>query len=168
MPGVFQQGTPVSSPHVKKPRASRFVSASHARDNSTQVEVPIVDDITPQLDVKKLRGSRFGSTSHSRDASLRFEPLVEEVPPPFDQKKVLASLDFLEKKVAALEKNRVQDEITIQQLQLENRVSRVGSKECKKVRRIDSALGSTDGGSEPGVEMSRSQLKLMVEKNRES
>lgn len=166
MSGVFQEGTPVLSPHVKKPRASRFVSASHARDNSTKVEVPIVDDITPQLDVKKSRGSRFGSASHSRDASLRFEPVVEEVPPPFDQKKVLASLDFLEKKVAALEKNRAQDEITIQQLQLENRVSRVESKESKNLRRIDSALGSTDGGSEPAVEMGPSQRKLMVEKNR--
>lgn len=118
--GVFQDGTPVFSPHAKKPRASRFVSASHAKDNSTKVDVP----------------------------------------PPFDEKKVLASIEFLEKKVAALEKNRAQDEITIQKLQLETRIDR------KKRHRSDSALGSTDAGSERGDEMGPGQRKLIVEKNR--
>lgn len=128
--GVFQDGTPVFSPHAKKPRASRFVSASHAKDNSTKVDVP-------------------------RDNSTKVN-----VPSPFDEKKVLASLDFLEKKVAALEKHRAQDEITIQKLQLESQIDR------KKRHRSDSALGSTDAGSERGDEMGPSQRKLIVEKNR--
>ena len=199
--GKFRDGTPVFSPHVKKPRASRFISASHDGDNSTKVEVPTAEDVTPQLErkkprgsrfgstshvgdnsgkvdvpmaeditpkleVKKTRGSRFGSTSHSRDLSLKVEPVAEEVPPPFDAEKVMASIDFLERKVAALERNRVQDEMTIQQLQLECRVSKAEQKEKKKWHRSDSALGSTDGGSERGDEMGSSQRKLVVEKNR--
>lgn len=164
--GVLQDDTPVYSLHVKKPRASRFVSASHARDNSTKVEVPTVEDITPQFDIKKPRGTRFGSASHSRDVSLRVVPVVREVPPPFDDKKVLASLKFLEKKVAALEKNRAEDEITIQQLQLDNRMSKLDSKERRNWYRGDSAMGSTDGGSEHGDKMGSSQRKLTVEQNR--
>lgn len=166
--GVFQDGSLVFSPHAKKPRASRFVSASHAKDNSTKAEVHTVDDIAPRLDVKKPRASRFSSASYSRDVSLRVEPVIEQVPPPFDEKKVLASLEFLEMKVAALEKNRAQDEITIQQLQLENQMPRTESKERKKLRRSDSALGSTDGGSERGDEMSSIQRRLTVEKKRSS
>lgn len=161
--GVFKDGTPVFSPHAKKPRASRFVSASNGRDNSTTIDVPTAADVTPQLGVKKPRGSRFGSASHSRDVSLKLEPATEE---PFDAKRALALLDVLEKKVAALEKHRAQDEMTIQQLQLENRISRAESKERRKYHRSDSALGSTDGGSERGDEMGSRQRKLLVEKNR--
>lgn len=164
--GLSQDGTPTFSPHVKKPRASRFISASHARDNSAKVEVPTLEKIKPQLNVKKPRGSRFISASHSRDVSLAVEPVVGEVPQPFDEKKVLASLDYLERKVAALEKNRAQDEITIHQLQLENQISRTESKERKKWHRSDSALGCTDVGSERGDEMGSSQRKLTVENNR--
>lgn len=161
--GVFKDGTPVFSPHAKKPRASRFVSASNGRDNSTTIDVPTAADVTPQLGVKKPRGSRFGSASHSRDVSLKLEPATEE---PFDAKRALALLDVLEKKVAALEKHRAQDEMTIQQLQLENRISRAESKERRKYHRSDSALGSTDGGSERGDEMGSRQRKLLVENNR--
>lgn len=172
MSGVFEDGTPVFSPLAKKPRASRFVSGSHSRDSSGRVEpASFVEEVTPQFDVKKPRGSRFGSAAHSRDVSLKVDTpkVVDEakkVPPPFDEKKVLASLNFLEKKVAALEKNRTQDEITIQQLRLETRIARAESKEKTKWRRSDSALGSTDGGSDRGDEMTSSQRKLMVEKNR--
>ena len=172
MSGVFEDGTPVFSPHAKKPRGSRFVSGSQSRDNSGKVEAAsFIEEVTPQFDVKKPRGSRFGPAAHSRDVSLKIDTpkVVEEaqvVPPLFDEKKVLASLNFLEKKVAALEKNRTQDEITIHQLRLESRIARAESKERTKWRRSDSALGSTDGGSERGDEMSSSQRKLMVEKNR--
>lgn len=172
MSGVFEDGTPVFSPVTKKPRGSRFVSGSQSRDSSGKVEVaPIVEDNTLQFDVKKPRGSRFASGTHSRDISLKVDisKVVEEaqeVAPPFDEKKVLASLDFLEKKVAALEKNRTQDEITIQQLRMETRNARVENKDRTKWRRSDSALGSTDGGSERGEEITSSQRKLMVEKSR--
>ncbi|MCJ1462984.1 hypothetical protein MMC07_001588 [Pseudocyphellaria aurata] len=164
--GVLEEDTPAYSLHMKKPRASRFISASHARDYSTKVEVPIIEDITPQFDIKKPRGTRFGSATHSRDVSLKVVPVVREVPPPFDDKKVLASLKFLEKKVAALEKHRAEDEKTIQQLQLENRMSKLDSKGGKNWYRGDSAMGSTDGGSEQGHKMSSSQRKLTVEQNR--
>lgn len=43
--GVFQDDTPVFSPHAMKPRASRFISASHARDKSLNVKVFTVEDI---------------------------------------------------------------------------------------------------------------------------
>lgn len=165
--GVFQDGTPVFSPYSKKLRDSRFVSASHARDKPTKVEITTFEDLTPQLDSKKSRGSRFGSASYPRDVSLRIEPVVEEVPLPFDNKKVLASITFLKVKLAALEKHRAQDEITIQQLQLENRIFRAESEERgRKRHRRDSALGSTDVGSQGEDEMDNSQRKLILKKNR--
>ncbi|MCJ1468088.1 hypothetical protein MMC07_006715 [Pseudocyphellaria aurata] len=165
--GVFQDGTPVFSLYSKKIRASRFVSASHARDKPTKVDITTFDDLTPQLDANKSRGSRFGSAFSSRDVSLRVDPAIEEVPPPFDNKRILSSIEFLKVRLAALEKDRAQDEIKIQLLQLENRILRAESKErVRKRHRRDIALDTTDVGSQGDDEMDNGQRKLILEKNR--
>lgn len=104
-----------------------------------------------------MSASQFGDTTDKAEAA----EVAEKTPPPFDEKKILASLGYLERKVAALERNRAQDEITIQQLQHESRTN----KEKLRWRRSDSAIGSTDGGSE-GDDMASNQRKLVVEKNR--
>ena len=143
-PDFSQGGTRDFTPPASLPNAKELVSG-------------VFQDGTPVFSphAKKPRASRFVSASHAKDNSTKVD-----VPPPFDEKKVLASIDFLEKKVAALEKNRAQDEITIQKLQLETQIDR------KKRHRSDSALGSTDAGSERGDEMGPGQRKLIVENNR--
>lgn len=92
--------------------------------------------------------------------SLRVEHVLEEVPPPFDKLKVLASFASLKMKVTPLEVKRAQDEIT---MQLQNRISG-GRVKTKQFHRIDNSLGSTDGGSERGDKMGSSQRTLIVQK----
>lgn len=78
---------------------------------------------------------------------------------------VLASLELLWKKVAAQEKNRAQDERTIQQLRRENLIAQAKISRYESKPQSDIALRSTAGEIKQGNEVGSGQRKLPVEKN---
>ena len=116
----------------------------------------------------KSRASRFGSSSQAQEAAVRGSnhAAVGEIPVPDDENAIFISLRLLQEKVADLEKDRAETQNTIQDLQYKNQMLEAEKAERKRHQRSDSALGSSDSGSD-GDQRS-STRKLIIEKNRKS
>ncbi len=149
--------------YAKKPRASRFVSGTQSKDISLKLDsAQITEEAPSQHEVRQSRRSRFIPASYTKDNSFRYEN-VEELPPPIDDEKVLASIVSARLELATLKKNHAKDGLTIQRL--EDRIAQDDRRDNPKRRRGDSAIGSNDGDSEREVEVGNSERKLLVEKN---
>ena len=116
----------------------------------------------------KTRASRFASSSHAQAAAARGpnHAAVSEIPVPDEENAIFISLRLLQEKVADLEKDRAETQNTIQYLRHENQMLEAEKAERRRRQRSDSALGSSDSGSD-GDERS-SARKLVIEKNRKS
>ena len=132
--GIFQDGTPVFSPHARS-RASRFASGSSSQ----------------QRRVKAERGYAN----------------VAGIPVPEDEQAIFVSLRLLQDKVAELENGKAEAQATIEDLRNKNRVLEREKLETKRLRRSDSALGTTDG-SDGGDEQGKSSRRWIIEKTRAS
>lgn len=135
------------------------VTLSDVLPNLTELVSGTYDNGTPVLPShQKTRASRFvsASNSHANVVKAATPQNVDEVRPQLDEKKLLASIGFLETKVAQLEKNRIESEQTIQNLQkmVEER------QEKPRSRRSDSAIGSADGVSNASNELPPVENKL--------
>ena len=114
------------------------------------------------------RASRFASSSKASEAAARGpnHVAVNEIPVPDDENAIFISLRLLQEKVADLEKDRAETQNTIQDLQHKNQMLEAEKAERRRRQRSDSALGSSDSGSD-GDQRS-STRKLIIEKNRKS
>ncbi len=115
----------------------------------------------------KSRSSRFASSSQARDGAVRGpdHAAVGEIPVPEDENAIFISLRLLQDKVADLEKDRAETQNTIQDLQQKNQILEAEKAEQRRHQRSDSALGSSDSGSDGGQKIGSSR-KLIIEKNR--
>lgn len=116
----------------------------------------------------KSRASRFTSSSLARDGTTVRSPehaAVGEIPVPGDENAIFISLRLLQDKVADLEKDRAETQNTIQDLQQRNQMLELEKADQKRRQRSDSALGSSDSGSD-GDQRTGSSRKLIIEKNR--
>jgi len=115
----------------------------------------------------KSRASRFAPSSQARDGTVRGpdHAAVGEIPVPDDENAIFISLRLLQEKVADLEKDRAETQNTIQDLQQRNQMLELEKADQKRRQRSDSALGSSDSGSDGG-QRTGSSRKLIIEKNR--
>lgn len=112
--------------------------------------------------------SRFASGSHLQQDG-RMGPDYNNVGgllTPEDEQAIILSLNILQDKVADLELEKAEAQANIQDLQNMNRALEREKTETKRLRRSDSALGTTDG-SDGGDEGFRGPRKWIIEKTRE-
>ena len=139
--------------------------------NFSELVSGIFQDGTPVFSRHaKSRASRFASGSSAQQQRGKAEPVyanVAGIPVPDDEQAIFVSLRLLQDKVAELENGKAEAQATIQDLQDKNRVLEREKLETKRLRRSDSALGTTDG-SDGGDEQGKGSRKWIIEKTRAS
>ena len=132
--------------------------------NMSELVSGIYEDGTPVFSRHgKSRSSRFTQPSLKKGLG---HTDVDEIPIPEDEQAIFLSLKLLQDKVAVMEKNRVENEQVIQDLEQKNQAlesDRIQQRR-RPSHRSDSALGSTDSD---GDDMSAGR-KLTIVKNRRS
>lgn len=115
----------------------------------------------------KSRASRFSSgVQHEwTGAPGSQHDQVSAIPIPYDEQAIFLSLKLLQDKVADLENIRAESETSIKELQSKNYILEQERLEQKRIRRNDSALGSTDG-SDAGDAHRRGSRKWAIEQKR--
>lgn len=137
--------------------------------NLSELVSGVFHDGTPVFSRRgKSRPSRFASSLHAQEGAARGpkHAAVGEIPIPDDENAIFISLRLLQDKVADLEKDRAETQNVIQDLQHQNQILEEEKAERRRRQRSDSALGSSDSGSDDGQRMSGTR-KLIIEKNRE-
>ena len=114
----------------------------------------------------KSRASRFVSAQLIQVDRGLGHPGVDEVDLTDEEKAIFLSLRLLQDKVEFLEHVRADREATIGELQNRNQNLQQETVSSRRWQRNDSALGSTDGGSDNGDEFGRGSRKLLIEKAR--
>lgn len=136
--------------------------------NLTELVSGIYDNGTPVFSSYRNRhADRFGlSKQNTQDMSRPDVRNVNQVAPKYDEKKLLASIRYLEDKIAALLQQYEEAQHTIQYLREKAFEAESKGKTNRKGGRSDSALGSLDGISDEGEDLEAGQRKLIIEKNR--
>lgn len=135
--------------------------------NITELVSGVYENGTPIFsDYKKRHASRWASASQVGESTNNVSlPDVDQVHPKYDEKKLLASIRYLEDIVIELQHHQAESEHTLQYLR--QKAFESESKGRTAPRRSDSALGSISGGSDGGEDkLAAGQRKLMIEKNR--
>ena len=139
--------------------------------NFSELVSGIFQDGTPVFSRHaKSRASRFASGSNSQQQQGKAErghANVTAIPLPDDEQAIFVSLRLLQDKVAELENGKAEAQATIQDLLEKTRVLEREKLESKRMRRSDSALGTTDG-SEGGDEQGKGSRRWIIEKTRVS
>ena len=91
---------------------------------------------------------------------------VDDVDLAIDEQAIFLNIKLLEDKVAILERQNAEAEVTIDELRAKNRVVEGQNAIRQRAARSDSALGTTD--SDDGNDTGVGQRRLMIEKNRKS
>lgn len=115
----------------------------------------------------KPRASRFATATQAL-ADKKNQPDyagVADIPVPEDEQAIFVSLKLLQDKVAELEKNRAETDVTMKDLHQKNQMLEREKQETRRWRRSDSALGTTDG-SDGGDESVRAPRTWKIEKSR--
>ena len=136
--------------------------------NLSELVSGVYQDGTPVFSRhNRSRASRFASSSEAREKTAKGSghAAVGDIPIPDDENAIFISLRLLQDKVGDLEKDRAQTQNMIQDLQQKNQTLEAEKAERRKHQRSDSALGSSDSGSDSGPRMD-SNRKLIIEKNR--
>ena len=139
--------------------------------NLSELVSGVYQDGTPVFSRQgKSRASRFVSSSRRPENSNQGPEHADvvEVPLPEEEQAIFISLRILQDKVGDLEHNRAEAEATIKDLQQKNQMLERESAEARRWRRSDSALGTTDGGSDAGDETGRGSRRQRIEKTRQS
>jgi hypothetical protein len=131
--------------------------------NLSELVSGVFEDGTPVF--SRYRKSRASRSAQYQISKPQHEAVVE-IPLPEDEQAILLSLKLLQDKVAELEQRRAESEDMIQDLQKRNQTLEEEKAESKRLRRSDSALGTTDG-SEDGRDIGRGSRKSIIEKSRE-
>lgn len=136
--------------------------------NMSELVSGVFHDGTPVFSRQgKALASRFASLSHlQQDGTM--EPDYDHVAgllTPEEEQAIFMSLKLLSDKVAELEHAKADAQATIQDLEHANRSLEREKVESKRLRRTDSALGTTDG-SEGGDDGFRGPRKWIIEKTR--
>lgn len=133
--------------------------------NLTELVSGVYDNGTPVFsDYKKRHASRFASATQAGENTNQVSlPDVDQVQPKYDEKKLLASIRYLEDKVIELQHHQAEAQHTIQFLR--QKAFECESKGRHASKRGDSALGSVDGASD-GDDSEGGQRKRVIEKNR--
>lgn len=137
--------------------------------NLTELVSGVYDNGTPIFsEGKKRNASRFASASQVGENTNQVSlPDADEAKPKYDEKKLLASIRYLENKVLELQHHQAESEHTIQYLR--QKAFEAESKGRSAPRRSDSALGSISGGSDVGEDRPEvGQRRLVIEKSRRS
>ena len=115
----------------------------------------------------KPRASRFApATQHPSNKKNELDYAgVADIPVPEDEQAIFVSLKLLQDKVAELENNRAETEVTMKDLHQKNQMLEREKQETRRWRRSDSALGTTDG-SDGGGESTRAPRTWRIEKSR--
>ena len=136
--------------------------------NLSELVSGVFQDGTPVFSRRtKPRVSRFAAaTQHLKDK--RSDPNyagVADIPVPEDEQAIFVSLKLLQDKVAELENNRAETDVTMKDLHQKNQMLERERQETRRWRRSDSALGTTDG-SDGGEEATRAPRTWKIEKSR--
>ena len=108
--------------------------------------------------------SRFSSNArtYQNADNAKVAKYAEKIETPVDDKRIMASMDYLQTTVAELKKDIDDAEQTIRQLQKET-TTRRGEFGSRRSRRSDSAMGSTDVGSDVGEHRAADQRRMSTE-----
>ena len=137
--------------------------------NLSELVSGVFQDGTPVFSRQgKSRVNRFTAPSQAQEAAGRGpnHAVVGEIPVPDDENAIFISLRLLQDKVADLEKDRAETQNIIQDLQQKNQTLEAEKAQRRRHQRSDSALGSSDSGSDGGQGIGSSARKLIIEKNR--
>jgi hypothetical protein len=161
-----------ASPHVNGTPRSRPATAQNITaqsfvlpdmPNLTELVSGMFEDGTPVFSKTVPARSRFpGPNSGGRRQSNHYP--VDSVPIPQDEKAIFAALQLLQGKLSQMEHEAAEAEKKIEEQELEIIELKATTQAQERLRRSDSALGSTDGeGSGKGswrVEKTRKLLEL--------
>jgi hypothetical protein len=115
--------------------------------NLTELVSGVFQDGTPVFSRNTRARSRFTNPlnpSRGPARQLNHTP-IDSVPIPSDEKAIFASLQLLKEKVAQLEQEKAESEKKIEEQEIQIIELRAANEAQEKLRRSDSALGSTDG-----------------------
>ncbi|KAF2262683.1 hypothetical protein CC78DRAFT_309574 [Lojkania enalia] len=115
--------------------------------NLTELVSGVFQDGTPVFSKTTPARSRFSAPYNPKNAGGRHPNHipVDSVPIPEEEKAIFAALQLLKEKVAQLEQERAEADKKIEEQEAELIELRAASQAQEKLRRSDSALGSTDG-----------------------
>lgn len=114
--------------------------------NLTELVSGVFQDGTPVFSKTAPARTRFGvPRSNGRGGRQPGHTPIDSVPIPDEEKAIFAALQLLQDKVAQMEHERAEAEKKIEEQELEMIELRVTSQAQDRLRRSDSALGSTDG-----------------------
>ena len=174
----ISHGGPNKTSKAEVPADGTFSSATHPPTQQSYVlpDMPnlselvsgVYQDGTPVFSRNgKPRGSRMSSASRQQHRLQKLNHVeVAEIPVPEDEKAIYVSLKLLQDKVAELEVTRAENQKTIGDLQHRNQTLEIAKAEAKRWRRSDSALGTTDSGSDDSREVPIGSRKNFIEKTR--
>ena len=112
--------------------------------NLTELVSGVFQDGTPVFSKNAPPRTRFGVP---RNNGRPTHTPIDSVPIPDEEKAIFAALQLLQDKVAQMEHERAEAEKKIEEQELEIIELRIATQAQDKLRRSDSALGSTDGES---------------------
>ncbi|KAF2193531.1 hypothetical protein K469DRAFT_728736 [Zopfia rhizophila CBS 207.26] len=159
-------GTPRSAPMTAQNATAQSFMLPDL-PNLTELVSGVFQDGTPVFSKAAPARSRFTAPHNTGRAGGR-QPNhipVDNVPIPEDDKAILASLQLLKEKVAQLEHERAEAEKKIEEQDIEIIELRAENEAQQKLRRSDSALGSTDGegsGGKGSWKFERTRLETSV------
>ncbi|KAF2116148.1 hypothetical protein BDV96DRAFT_43688 [Lophiotrema nucula] len=114
--------------------------------NLTELVSGVFEDGTPVFSKTTPARSRFSAPNTGRAGGRHPNHIpVDSVPIPEEEKAIFASLQLLKEKVAQLEQERAEADKKIEEQEIEIIELRTANQAQDKLRRSDSALGSTDG-----------------------
>jgi FtsZ-binding cell division protein ZapB len=108
------------------------------------------------------RSGKVQSRFSSAGGDWKAHDGLDGIPVPQEEKDIFLSLQLLQEKVAALEMEKADTQIILEDLQKENYQLQAEREEYQRRRRSDSALGMADSGSDG--EYARDNQKLVAEK----
>lgn len=111
-----------------------------------------------------LRDAR--SHAKQRQSSRPDVAEVDDVTVDDEEQAIYLSLQLLRERVAELERESADKELSVRHLQRKNRVLEAEKAQSRSRERSDSAVGLTDGASDGGHEVGLGPRKLVIEKNR--
>ncbi|OCL08105.1 hypothetical protein AOQ84DRAFT_293844 [Glonium stellatum] len=159
-------GTPRSSQMTGNATQQSFMLPD--LPNLTELVSGVFQDGTPVFSRSTPARSRFTNPRNPGRGSTR-QPNhtpIDSVPIPSDEKAIFASLQLLKEKVAQLEQEKAESEKKIEEQEVQIIELRAANEAQEKLRRSDSALGSTDGegsGEKNNWRVEKTKLEASVD-----
>jgi hypothetical protein len=153
--GVVDASPRVNAMPRSRPATAQNVTAQSFilpdMPNLTELVSGVFEDGTPVFSKTAPARSRFMGTNNSGRRQPNHIP-VDSVPIPQDEKAIFTALQLLQDKVAQMERERAEVEKKMEEQEFEIIELKATTETQERLRRSDSALGSTDGeGSGKGT-----------------